>query len=318
MSSSTVASVRNNQLHLRRLLLGGVTGFVGAILASLALIRYKKNQFRIATLKSGNHEPVLFKSIEGEDARDMVIIMGWGGSTKRQLSRIVEFYSKQLKMDVILFIQPMLEPADFLRKFLEFVRNNIKLESRRQVVLHIFSQNGASTLGCLLGELFAPNRSEETERFRSLFESKVHKVVFDSCPVEVEGSIHKSLRGGTRAMTAILLGRAQYHHPVLSTILYGILWFGHLTNPGMEKERRQRIRSIRRHLRPELVSMLFLYSTKDELIPSNLVENFIDSAKKQGFKTESLRFKDSAHIVHFKDHPEQYGSKVEEFVLRDL
>eukprot|EP01117_Protostelium_nocturnum_P010380 TRINITY_DN3733_c0_g1_i2.p1 TRINITY_DN3733_c0_g1~~TRINITY_DN3733_c0_g1_i2.p1 ORF type:complete len:229 (+),score=55.19 TRINITY_DN3733_c0_g1_i2:93-779(+) len=226
--STTLSISRRNHLPLGRLLVGGVAGLIVTTLASLALIRYKMNQFKVATLKSGNHEPVLFKPIEGEDAQDIVIILGWGGSTKRQLSRIVEFYSKQLKMDVILFIQPMVEPTNHLRKFTDFVRNNIKLESRQQVVLHIFSQNGASTLGYLLGDLFAPTRSEETERFRSLFESKVQKVIFDSCPVEVEGSIHKSLRGGTRAMTAILLGRAQYHQPVLSTILYGILWFTHL------------------------------------------------------------------------------------------
>ena len=67
--------------------------------------------------------------------------------------------------------------------------------------------------------------------------------------------------------------------------------------------------------RPEL----FLYSDRDWLIPPHHIEDFIRCRRGQhGSTIEAHRFSDSAHVAHFRTHPEEYSLAVSEFIARSV
>lgn len=56
---------------------------------------------------------------------------------------------------------------------------------------------------------------------------------------------------------------------------------------------------------------LYIYSTKDDLIPYHEVEKHASEAEKSGFIVKQRRFEDSAHVAHARAHPEDYWQEVQ-------
>ncbi|PAV59805.1 hypothetical protein WR25_25753 [Diploscapter pachys] len=70
---------------------------------------------------------------------------------------------------------------------------------------------------------------------------------------------------------------------------------------------------------PELPSQLsFVYSDGDTICPPDSIAEFHESLEKAGNRhIEVLRFKDSAHVEHYRRYPKEYESLIDGF-LRSL
>ena len=59
---------------------------------------------------------------------------------------------------------------------------------------------------------------------------------------------------------------------------------------------------------------LLLYSDKDELTDSKMIDALIEERKKLGIEVLYNNFKDSDHVSHYWDYPEKYKSLVAKVV----
>ena len=63
---------------------------------------------------------------------------------------------------------------------------------------------------------------------------------------------------------------------------------------------------------------LMLYSEADVLVRAEAVEEFVAVARKQGVKVVTQKWKRSAHVRHFPEHPEEYVALIHQHILQPL
>lgn len=64
---------------------------------------------------------------------------------------------------------------------------------------------------------------------------------------------------------------------------------------------------------PTECPQLFLYSTSDQVIFAEDVEEAMAARKEKGLMVKSICWDDSKHVAHFKEHPEVYAKACLDF-----
>jgi hypothetical protein len=153
-------------------------------------------------------------------------------------------------------------------------------------------------------QLLAELNSPEAEAVRS----RIAGVILDSSPAMVTGDV------SSRALIAAALGRPaegiEQQLPWLvrpaAAIVDGYLRLPYVKDVlvGMEKAWMQQAPPCPK---------LFLYSEADVLVQPQVVEAFMQQQQKCGSQTFSYKWKDSAHVDHFRKYPQEYTHQLEQF-----
>lgn len=247
-----------------------------------------------------------------------VVILGWGGSKARNLTRVRSFYSDSEKVEkVVSFSMPLWAP-EFVRKLL--VRKVVDELSngsdggKGEVVIHAFSNNGTWVYGEICQEL----------ENRGTCKSTTKKLIIDSAPAFFYEhiSLLEAVDRYQPVILSTLLNKDIYQHAILTPMIKA----GLLLTGGAAKIL-YRLPLIGQHIVPDLIALsvylrdecepaptLFIYGSEDGLIPPHLIEDFM-GAWSSRVPIEKVIF-ESKHVASFWDMASRdvYRSKVSKFV----
>ncbi|KZL75645.1 indole-diterpene biosynthesis protein [Colletotrichum incanum] len=168
-------------------------------------------------------------------------------------------------------------------------------ETRPQLLLHVFSNGGATNFAKFL-EMYAD--ADRADRLAL----PPHVTLYDSCP----GGFHwmRSYRAISASMPRILAPLAHVflgwfwllHVPFGRVGFFGKMWAALRQKALLGSERRR----------------AYMYSKEDEMIHWADVERHAEESKEVGFKVRAERFDGSQHVAHAKLDPSRYWGLIKE------
>lgn len=251
-----------------------------------------------------------------EDAERLVIVLGWGGALQKHLAKLRNFYLSE-RYIVISYISPMSCFFDhgLIESDIEELSRSLHQElirvRRKTFHVHLHSNNGTFVWGSLMLAL----RESSPDTFSALT-----GIVLDSAPrvgLKPPSLISQAL-GFTFACIPIMLRRNQYVHIIWTPALFFFLLFKFLTMYlKVPTHRRFMFDAIQNAVvlnMPVDVPQLYIYSTKDLLISSHAVEEYIAGQRKRGMAVSVKRFSDTPHVQHFLRKEVEYKEALRSFL----
>lgn len=225
---------------------------------------------RYLAFNSIDHTPIYTPGTSS--ASTLVCVLGWGGCTRRQLRRILEFYSSH-GIPTISWINPMYSYLSGTEKkhiehLLDFLLH--ENQTRKNILIHLHSNSGALTWSSMLTAM------RNNQHYSQLLEN-IQGIILDSAPyVRMNGSsewILPSAIGFSRACVSIILNRAQYFHIIWSPLMIYYLFLKMFSRRYFSSDPSMASEKIRYGLNttPTEIKQYYLYSDKDQLIPSTVV-----------------------------------------------
>ena len=216
---------------------------------------------------STDHTPIYTPGTSS--ASTLVCVLGWGGCTRRQLRRLLEFYSSH-GIPTISWINPMYSILSGTEKkhiehLLDFLLH--ENQTRKNILIHLHSNNGALSWSSMLTAM------RNNQHYSQLLEN-IQGIILDSGPyVRMNGSsewILPSAIGFSRACVSIILNRAQYFHIIWSPLMIYYLFFKMFSRRYFSSDPSTSSEKIRYGLDtiPTEIKQYYLYGDKDQLIPS--------------------------------------------------
>ena len=240
-----------------------------------------------------------------------VAILGWAGSSTKQLRGVGRFYRRRGVRAVIphsaTVWRAMGTPDGWQREGRLVVRA-LEDAAPDSLVAHVFSNGGFWTWVAAL------------EAMEPAMRSRIRAVVIDSAPgipehIDPWYYAHHS----TKAMVPIALaalGRpAAESHPIVTPAIWAFMRFYFHVSP----------RQIAWAERSTTVAIetgdwdhLLLYSAADRLVPPHFVEAFAHRLRTAGRGVESQRWEESSHVRHMIQHRADYFARIAEFLSARL
>jgi pimeloyl-ACP methyl ester carboxylesterase len=230
-----------------------------------------------------------------------VAVLGWAGSTPRQLRGVARFY-RQRGGDPFTHcarvVRAMARPDGWALEGREVAA---RLAGDAPIVVHLFSNAGFWTWAAAL-------------EARPALGARVRAVVLDSAP-GFPSSIRPSFyaRYSAMAMMPMVLRALKrppaLRHPLLTPPVRAFmrLWFHVSVDQRRFAERSlDTVAAVGPHL--------LLYSAADELVPVHLVDAFFERLA----GAERRRFESGAHVKLMLEHRRTYFDAVEAFLERAL
>ncbi len=236
------------------------------------------------------------------DAR--VLILGWHGSTERQLRAIARWYEAR-GHEVRTVITPTFRTMGIPGAWPAFggrLAREVDGDAR-PLVIHAFSNAGFWTMSALLDAMPASVRPA--------------KVILDSAPGFPERiPMWITAKFASAAMMPGLLAslgrRPRLFHPLLSPPIAFFFGAWHLV--ARRQVRFMETGQARVIARLRAVPLLAIWSDADALVPAEHVVAFLDRAARAGIGVERLHFTDSAHVRHFVQHRVEYFARLAAFL----
>lgn len=246
-----------------------------------------------------------------------VLVLGWGGASLKNLRKVQDYYNSRA-VDSFAFVMPMGIPLFMRDAFEAEIADEIKARAVSSLhAVHIFSNNGTwaygemSAKGCLL-----PN---------------VERVVMDSAPIlrYRRLSVLEEVTSYTGVITAVVLRKPSYSHPVVSPLVAAVLapycLFSRAMLTLQEALPALKLRLVldypvlNRYLRDSTPSVptLMLYTAGDRLVPPAEVLAFRDHLAKRGVPVESFDLGDHPHCNGFFRNQDQCTAKLDAFLGLD-
>jgi len=236
-------------------------------------ILYKLSDYyarRYLAFNSTDHIPVYTPGSSSTSA--LVCILGWGGCTRRQLRRLVDFYSSN-DIPTISWINPMFNYLFGIdKKQIEHVLDFLLHENRtsNNIIIHLHSNNGSLVWGYMF------NIMKTNEHYNQLL-FNVKGVILDSAPyTHLNNSsewIIGSAIGASRASVSIILNRAQYYHLIWSPLMTYYLFIRFFYRRYFSSDPSSSSDKIRELLNATSadIKQCYLYSDGDRLIPPYII-----------------------------------------------
>ncbi|XP_048395797.2 transmembrane protein 53 isoform X1 [Stegostoma tigrinum] len=237
----------------------------------------------------------------------VVILLGWGGCQDKHLSKYSYMYKNQGCI-VLRYIAPWQQIF-----FTGIFSRNLHCTARKllnllfdigieghPILFHVFS-NAGSMLYRHIVEL----QCNKTEIYFTKL--RVVGTIFDSAPGNrnLQGSIRalKTVLGSsTNVIIKCIAIPAFVLIVVLKVLLYPVTQFVSLSFYDALK------------VDPSRWPQLFLYSKADKIIYYKDVESMIKIRKMQNIQVQSMDFKTSQHVNHFREFPDEYSNKCINFL----
>jgi len=203
----------------------------------------------------------------------LVCVLGWGGCTRRQLKRLLDFYSSH-GIPTISWINPMFNYLFGIdKKQIEHVLDLLLHENRISnniIIIHLHSNNGAIVWGYML------NIMKTNEHYNQLL-LNIKGIILDSAPfIHLNNSsdwIISSAIGTSRACISVILNRAQYYHFIWSPLIIYYLFIRFFYQRYFSSDPSSSSDKVRELLNatPTNIKQYYLYSNGDRLIPPSII-----------------------------------------------
>jgi pimeloyl-ACP methyl ester carboxylesterase len=246
---------------------------------------------------------------KGSDAPTGVLLLGWGGARKYQLTAIADWYRGQGLAPTVHIpdISILFNPPKGYADLAALARKVENLEGR--FIVHLFSNNGFIAYCWLLEQVGTQAMND--------FRERVVGQVFDSSPglpeeISAARYSHIFADGFQRALEAEGRGRwvlafSSVALPIFFRTHYYLHW----------KVRRHIVASRTRYneYAPD-VPTLVVYSHSDLVVKHESVREFIEDERARGREAEVLICDGSAHVAHLKNCRQQYLEKIKKLIER--
>lgn len=232
--------------------------------------------------------------------RGLTLLLGWHGSSPRQLRGLARWYETR-GWETKIVVTPTFRTMGMPGAWPAFGKRLAREIGGRSTTIHAFSNAGFWTMSALLD---ASARAPE-------------RVVIDSAPGFPE-SIPASYtaRYATAAMMPSLLAslgrQPRVFHPVLTPPIWA--FFGAWHHVAREQVRFMETGQQRVIDKLAGVPLLAVWSDADTLVPAEHVVAFLDRAERTGIPVERLHFDESAHVRHFVQHRAEYFARLGAFL----
>ncbi|CAF3508181.1 unnamed protein product [Rotaria sp. Silwood1] len=269
---------------------------------------------RYLGFNSIDHNPISIT--ESSFAPVLVCVLGWGGCKRRQLRRLLNFYSSH-HIPTVSWTNPMFNCLFGIDiKQIEHLLDILFHESQTSnkiIIIHLHSNNGALVWSYML------NIMKTNEHYNQLL-SNIKGIIFDSAPFvrfnNTSNWIIVSAIGTSQPCVSIILNQARYFHlywtPLMIYYLF-IRYFYLRYFSSYSYSARDKIRELLTNI-PTNIKQYYLYSTADRLISSSSIEKFMAIQVERGIHVMSHRFVDSGHVNHFRLHSIEYGKFILDFI----
>ncbi|PPQ63247.1 hypothetical protein CVT24_005707 [Panaeolus cyanescens] len=177
---------------------------------------------------------------------------------------------------------------------------------RPTILVHAFS-NGGSWQLATLSELLESHISFEDRPNIPLWPSAL---ILDSCPGN--GGLQATQRAFSTAIRNPII-RA------LSRWMIRLIYFVMYIQKAILRRKFDTLEIMKEQLNSTSLlpwfgkhtRRLYIYSTKDDIIPYHDVEKHATDAESKGFVVKRRRFDDSPHVAHAKAHPDEYWQEIQ-------
>jgi hypothetical protein len=236
-----------------------------------------------------------------------VAILGWAGSTPRQLRGVVRWYrgrGGRPFTHCARVIRAMARP-DGWRLEGRAVAAELARGDASPIVVHLFSNAGFWTWAATLEQLAPKTRA------------RVAAVVIDSAPgfPERVGPRFYARYSAMAMMPMVLRALKRppaLHHRWLTPPVRAFMRLWYHASPIQRRFAERSLGRVRET--GARWPHLFLYSDADALVPAAYVEAFLDTLD----DAERRRFEGSAHVTHMIRHRDAYFGAVADFLARHL
>ncbi len=238
-------------------------------------------------------------SSQEPEKRLLVFMVGWAQSKHNALSKYAALYTHLGFPCMAIAIHA----ADIFftsrgNRLMDQVFQTLdqSMEKPVTILYHIFSGAGNVVFPRLLQELDKPD---------SLLSTKIipSGIVFDSGP-----TIFSKKSGLAASKLVYDQGGFNFFSYHLSNTVGISLDF------AIGSRKRSDLQTALEHPRLLDFPQLYLYSHKDTVCPSEVVEKVMETQRKKGRSVSSHCWTGTDHVRHFSVHPQEYAEKVTEFV----
>lgn len=248
--------------------------------------------------------PLSLKLIQlSQEAKSpVVVILGWNGAKDKHLANYSDIFTQRNYGTVRVTANPF---DTFCRLDTKVKENSIQVLKildgmdcqRRPVIFYAFSLGGGAVFYHMMQALTDP----ESKYFNKF---KIAGTIFDSFPLRLD------ISGKTRLLKSVTDNMG---NPVLKTVV----WYG----VGIIVEVAIRLSKVMPRFMDDMKSspwrckQLVLYSKADKYTPHEDVTGYINARRKRGVDVVSKCWENSAHVCHFKEHPDEYLKLVDDFMI---
>lgn len=242
--------------------------------------------------------------------RGHAVILGWAGSTERQLRTIASWYESRGLAPIAVVprvFRAMAFPWGWRREGAALAR---RVESARgPLVVHAFSNAGFWTYAAML-RVLAEGNSDALDRIEAL--------VLDSAPgFPARLDARFTARYSAMAMMPIVLRALRrppaLSHPLLDPPMRAFMRLWYHVSPLQIREAEESLDVVRDTGRWPILA---LYSSADTLVSAEHVEAFLGSIRDRTVRR--LRWEDSEHVRHMIVHRREYLAAVAELLEPSL
>jgi len=246
--------------------------------------------------------------------RNVVIFLGWMGSTKRLRRHYVNLYT-ELGYDIFSIGLNEWEVATKLNKAADLLINRIfhVLDSNNNypsILVHLCSNGGLF----LYQKKKIQNKFKTNKEKYGKLQSAIVGIVLDSTPSRMTFA---------ESCTAFTFGRNIIVKIIISTLI-AILWTFYETIGWVLWIERARVFSggFLRYSERETIKalgnipQLYICGKQDKICHCDYTVDFAKKQISSGINTKIVCYEDSEHVAHLKKHPDEYKTEVTSFCAK--
>lgn len=300
-------------------------GLMAMMVLSLCLPLIKGNKTRSPTgLKKIGHPPessalkgfvslgnnILYQRStippkQDNDTPDLIVLCTWMGAAQTYIAKYASTYTHQFPSASQLIISSSL--ADMTWRNHTSQRNRIdpavnvlspmlekNLDAR--ILLHVFSDGGANS-ACQLAHQLRVRGKSPFPAAAIILDSTPGRGTYRTCRDAIVNSIPSSV-------LARSIGIPLTHIYLIS------VWIIQTILRVENVRERRRLDLNEAELFSPQAPRLYIYSKADKIIPWTGVEDHTDAARKAGLRVEQLRFEETPHVGHIRQHASTYWEAV--------
>ena len=176
-----------------------------------------------------------------------------------------------------------------------------EVPTSKKVIIHCFSNGGVFFLNNIL-----------PEKSQFIF-PKIYKIIYDSAPCYLDAI------SGARAMSYGFTSKPLYR-TVIANLLVPVFFFGGIAKNLISGENPAIVFWEKCRTYPFYGDELFLYSDNDALCDVDKLQGLIEARRAVKVEngcsgvTDSVNYKTSPHVLHYKMFPVEYEMKVFDFI----
>jgi hypothetical protein len=250
----------------------------------------------------------------------IVMLFGWLGSKLRNVNKYSQLYHARncstitgVADSYAVLAGQMAVLDDFCKAATKEAAKLVKKYPDVPIVVHVFSNGGAFPLlrlEAMMDQALLSERPSPMDKDLCLLRDAMQRgcQLFDSCPV---------YPGPKAASRAIASSVSNQYLGMLIQVVY-LVWISMDTFILWLKGEPARAELYWQHL----LGMTFgpkqgyIYSTVDHIADAARLEHLINTRKGQGLDVAVLRFEDSDHVLHLRNHPKQYCAFIDEMLKK--